>query len=118
MTMAGRSQWYFDLEHLYKTPSAEDGKLIQDELMERNKGVDFMFRVGITLGLYVFARCPVPRAARRLTHDLSLCVRSSLTPLYTAATYLHRFYMRHSLEDYNYHVRLVSPRLYDRTLPA
>lgn len=73
------SQWVFDLAHLFRTPSQEeDGWVIHTELQDRNKGVDFLFRVGMSLQL-------------------------SLTPLYTAATYLHRFYMRHSLEDYNWH---------------
>ncbi|EJD44037.1 cyclin-like protein [Auricularia subglabra TFB-10046 SS5] len=73
------SQWVFDLAHLFKTPSQEeDGWVVHTELQDRNKGVDFLFRVGLSLNL-------------------------SLTPLYTAATYLHRFYMRHSLEDYNWH---------------
>ncbi|KZV97674.1 cyclin-like protein [Exidia glandulosa HHB12029] len=72
------TSWIFELEHLRHTPSADQGSELKDELAERSKGVDFLFRVGINLNL-------------------------TLTPLYTAATYLHRFYMRYSLVDYDYH---------------
>ncbi|CAG7849454.1 Cyclin pch1 AltName: Full=Pombe cyclin C homolog 1 [Serendipita indica DSM 11827] len=67
------SQWQFSLEQLRKTPSMVP---LETEIARRVKGVDWLMRVGATLMM-------------------------GLGPCLTAATYLHRFYMRRMLEDYH-----------------
>ncbi|KZT26224.1 cyclin-like protein [Neolentinus lepideus HHB14362 ss-1] len=71
------SQWLFPLSALSATPSAEtSGISLENELYDRARGVEFLFRLGTSLAL--------PGSA-----------------MYTAATWFHRFYMRYSMEDYH-----------------
>ncbi|KAF8323189.1 cyclin-like protein [Clavulina sp. PMI_390] len=69
-------QWLFLPTHLNQTPGiTTDKKNLQNELKLRNLGVEFLFRVGLQLKLNV----PV---------------------LAAASIFLHRFYMRHSIDAY------------------
>ncbi|PVF99724.1 cyclin-like protein [Serendipita vermifera] len=67
------SQWLFSLDSLRRLPSDVP---LEVEMLRRQHGVDWLMRVGATLNL-----------------NLSSCL--------TAATFLHRFYMRRMLEDYH-----------------
>ncbi|KAL1989566.1 hypothetical protein VTN49DRAFT_6763 [Thermomyces lanuginosus] len=69
-----QSQWYFTDEELMRTPSQLDGMSMEAEFTGRSKGVNFITQVGIMLKL------------------------PQLT-LATAAVYLHRFFVRHSMVD-------------------
>lgn len=69
-----QSQWYFTDEELTRTPSQLDGMSMEAEFTGRSKGVNFITQVGIMLKF------------------------PQLT-LATAAVYLHRFFVRHSMVD-------------------
>ncbi|KAF9451053.1 cyclin-like protein [Macrolepiota fuliginosa MF-IS2] len=66
-------QWYFPLSALDSTPSDTPRSR---ELYDRARGVEFLFRLGSSLALPTSAMC-------------------------TAATWFHRFYMRHSMSDFH-----------------
>ncbi|CAL1704800.1 unnamed protein product [Somion occarium] len=71
------SQWLFPISALQVTPSRTTSEIpLEKELYDRARGVEFLFRLGVSLGL--------PSSA-----------------MYTAATWFHRFYMRYSMEDYH-----------------
>ncbi|KAH7916060.1 cyclin-like protein [Hygrophoropsis aurantiaca] len=71
------SQWLFDVSALQFTPSVTtSGYSLGKELYDRARGVEFLFRLGSSLGL--------PSSA-----------------MFTAATWFHRFFMRFSMEDYH-----------------
>ncbi|KAI9796246.1 MAG: hypothetical protein M1833_006415 [Piccolia ochrophora] len=72
--LAAESQWVFTLDDLQRTPSGLDGMPLDQERENRGKGVNFITQVGIMLKL------------------------PQLT-LATAAVFLHRFFMRHSMVD-------------------
>ena len=82
---AMHDQWLFTLEDFAQTPSVLDGMSMKQERDNRAKGVHFLTQVGIML--------KVPQ-----------------TTLSTAALFLHRFFMRHSMVDqpgqtsYHYYV--------------
>ncbi|KAF8582682.1 cyclin-like protein [Ramaria rubella] len=70
------SQWLFPLSALYNTPSSDSSSIsLEQELRERAKGVEFIYRVAAQLALTNAVFC-------------------------AAAQYFHRFYMRYSMEDY------------------
>lgn len=71
-----QSQWLFTPEELLRTPSLLDGMPVEQELANRQKGVNFITQVGIMLKL------------------------PQLT-LATASVYLHRFFMRHAMVQNN-----------------
>ncbi|KAF9227951.1 cyclin-like protein [Gyrodon lividus] len=71
------SQWIFTIHALQRTPSITTSTYtIAKELYDRARGVEFLFRLGSSLGL--------PSSA-----------------MFTAATWFHRFFMRFSMEDYH-----------------
>ena len=72
--MAAESQWLFTEEELSRAPSIMDGLSPEKERENRGKGVNFILQVGIMLKL--------PQIT-----------------LATASVFLHRFYMRHSMQD-------------------
>ena len=86
-------QWQFQLEALRHTPSAIS---IVEEMSRRQRGVDWLMRMGATLNMYTVQ----PKCLQTLS-DLLMLVPRGLGPCLTAATYFHRFYMRRMLEDYN-----------------
>jgi protein BUR2 len=71
-----QSQWLFTPEELLRTPSLLEGMPVEQELANRQKGVNFITQVGIMLKL------------------------PQLT-LATASVYLHRFFMRHAMVQNN-----------------
>ncbi|KAG9039209.1 hypothetical protein FRB95_011794 [Tulasnella sp. JGI-2019a] len=72
------TQWQFEPSHFQHTPSRDlDGLSAQKELQERNDGIHFMLRCGNAL---------------KLKSNVLSC----------AATYFHRFYMRHSIGPNGY----------------
>ncbi|TFK29914.1 cyclin-like protein [Coprinopsis marcescibilis] len=71
-TATATQQWLFPISALEATPSA---CTLEKEYYDRAKGVEFLFRLGLSLQLPTSALC-------------------------TAATWLHRFYMRYSLEEF------------------
>ncbi|KAI0361993.1 cyclin-like protein [Trametes cingulata] len=74
---AASSQWLFPVSALHNTPSRTTSNIpLEKELYDRSRGVEFLYRLGVSLGL--------PSSA-----------------MYTAATWFHRFYMRYSMEDYH-----------------
>ncbi len=68
------AQWLFSDEELLRTPSILDGMTPEKERDNRAKGVNFILQIGIMLKL--------PQIT-----------------LATASVFLHRFYMRNSMED-------------------
>ncbi|PCH38242.1 cyclin-like protein [Wolfiporia cocos MD-104 SS10] len=75
--MSSTSQWFFPTTALQRTPSRTTSAIsLEKELYDRARGVEFLFRLGVSLQLPMSAMC-------------------------TAATWFHRFYMRFSMEDYH-----------------
>lgn len=72
--MAAESQWLLSEEELLRTPSILDGLSPDKERENRSKGVNFILQVGIMLRL--------PQIT-----------------LATASVFLHRFYIRYSMQD-------------------
>ncbi|KAI0341687.1 cyclin-like protein [Trametopsis cervina] len=74
----GAAQWLFPVSALLEqSPSRTTSSIpVERELYDRARGVEFLFRLGVSLIL-------------------------PISSLYTAATWFHRFYMRYSLEDYH-----------------
>ncbi|KAK7693573.1 hypothetical protein QCA50_003142 [Cerrena zonata] len=71
------SQWLLPISALHATPSKTTSQIpLEKELYDRARGVEFLFRLGVSLALPSYA-------------------------MHTAATWFHRFYMRNSLEDYH-----------------
>ncbi|KAF8894590.1 cyclin-like protein [Infundibulicybe gibba] len=66
-------QWFFPVSALRETPST---CTLDKELYDRSRGVEFLFRLGSSLGL------PSPA-------------------MFTAATWFHRFYMRYSMDEFH-----------------
>ncbi|KAL6245036.1 hypothetical protein RBB50_007811 [Rhinocladiella similis] len=71
-----QSQWLFTSDELLLSPSIVEGMSVEQELANRQKGVNFITQVGIMLKL------------------------PQLT-LATASVYLHRFFMRHAMVQNN-----------------
>lgn len=93
------SQWIFSVPALSVTPSImTSGYTLDKELYDRARGVEFLFRLGSSLGLSAF-----PLTC--LLTSLILSLRRPSTAMFTAATWFHRFFMRYSLEDYHRQVR-------------
>ena len=76
--MVAETQWLFTEAELLRTPSILDGLPPEKERENRSKGVNFILQVGIMLKL--------PQIT-----------------LATASVFLHRFYMRHSMQTYHYY---------------
>lgn len=76
--MVAETQWLFTEAELLRTPSILDGLPPEKERENRSKGVNFILQVGIMLKL--------PQIT-----------------LATASVFLHRFYMRHSMQNYHYY---------------
>lgn len=76
--MVAETQWLFTEAELLRTPSILDGLTPEKERENRSKGVNFILQVGIMLKL--------PQIT-----------------LATASVFLHRFYMRHSMQNYHYY---------------
>ncbi|KAI0664903.1 cyclin-like protein [Cubamyces menziesii] len=77
LAATSNSQWIFPLSALHSTPSWCTSNIpLEKELYDRSRGVEFLYRLGVSLVL--------PSSA-----------------MYTAATWFHRFYMRYSMEDYH-----------------
>ena len=76
--MVAETQWLFTEAELLRTPSILDGLTPGKERENRSKGVNFILQVGIMLKL--------PQIT-----------------LATASVFLHRFYMRHSMQNYHYY---------------
>ena len=76
--MVAETQWLFTEAELLRTPSILDGVAPEKERENRSKGVNFILQVGIMLKL--------PQIT-----------------LATASVFLHRFYMRHSMQTYHYY---------------
>ena len=74
LLLLAESQWIFTEAELSRTPTVIDGVPEQKERENRAKGVNFILQVGIMLKL--------PQIT-----------------LSTASVFLHRFYMRHSMEN-------------------
>lgn len=74
LLLLAESQWIFTEAELSRTPTVLDGCSEQKERENRAKGVNFILQVGIMLKL--------PQIT-----------------LSTASVFLHRFYMRHSMEN-------------------
>ncbi|KAH9951324.1 cyclin-like protein [Amylocystis lapponica] len=76
-TPSSSTQWLFPVSALQHTPSRTTSEIsLEKELYDRARGVEFLFRLGSSLGLPISA-------------------------MYTAATWFHRFYMRYSMEDFH-----------------
>lgn len=76
--MVAETQWLFTEAELLRTPSILEGLPPEKERENRSKGVNFILQVGIMLKL--------PQIT-----------------LATASVFLHRFYMRHSMQVYHYY---------------
>lgn len=117
-TASSSSQWLFPPSALLATPSACP---LEKELYDRARGVEFLFRLGTSLGL---------SATLVASEPLILFIRTSFlhrpsSAMFTAATWFHRFYMRYAMEDYHRQVRtlplsrniVLYPITHCRTLP-
>lgn len=93
------SQWIFPVSALDNTPSVQSQHFTRDkELYDRSRAVELLFRLGSTLQLSVLVLSTAPP---RLIYGND---RPSAA-MFTAATWLHRFYMRFSMQDYHRQVR-------------
>lgn len=65
MAATGMSQWLFPVSAIVEaTPSRTTSSIsVEKELYDRARGVEFLFRLGVTLGLYVLSwtTCMTPR---------------------------------------------------------
>ena len=91
------SQWLFSLDALDSTPSICSR---EKELYDRGRGVEFLFRLGVSLAL------SVPQELLFLIYNKStetaeLSLSRPTSAMCTAATWFHRFYMRYSMEDFH-----------------
>lgn len=90
------SQWLFPVSALHVTPSRTTSQIsLEKELYDRARGVEFLFRLGVSLALSVTCHFMLTRI-----FILTFNCRPSYA-MHTAATWFHRFYMRNSLEDYH-----------------
>ena len=87
--MDSSDQWLFPLSALRDTPSEIT---LQEEMSRRQRGVDWLFRVGVSLGMSV--------SLDLWHHTCSPLTYRGLGPCLTAAAFFHRFYMRRMMEDY------------------
>jgi hypothetical protein len=94
-------QWFFPISALSCTPTAQERSL-HDEMYDRSRGIEFLYRLGTSIGLFV--RAAFHPALSRDTQPLSLL--SHPPGLFTAATWFHRFFMRYSMLDYHRQVSL------------
>ncbi|OBZ75735.1 Cyclin pch1 [Grifola frondosa] len=77
LSLTSSIQWLFPITALQYTPSRTTSDIsLEKELYDRSRGIEFLYRLAVSLGL--------PASA-----------------MYTAATWFHRFYMRYSMEDYH-----------------
>ena len=89
------SQWLFPISALSCTPTAQD-KSLHEEMYDRCRGIEFLYRLGTSIGL-----CVKLQGASPLCH-VNPCLSLSHAPgLFTAATWFHRFFMRFSMLDYH-----------------
>lgn len=51
----GSSQWIFPIAALEQTPTALERSL-EEEMYNRNRGIEFLFRLGTSIALYVVER--------------------------------------------------------------
>jgi hypothetical protein len=99
-----QSQWIFPISALQLTPSVVTSSYtVAKELYDRSRGVEFLFRLGSSLGL--LALCLLLPLDLLFTHVLS---RRPTSAMFTAATWFHRFFMRYSMEDYHRQVFFIS----------
>ena len=101
MTPSSSSQWIFPVSALSATPSImTSGYTLDRELYDRARGVEFLFRLGSSLGLSAEPTCLLISSL-----SLILSLKRPSTAMFTSATWFHRFFMRYSLEDYHRQVR-------------
>jgi len=90
------SQWLFPISALSCTPTAQERSL-HEEMYDRSRGIEFLYRLGTSIGLFVVPNLSHPRSV----HIQPLSLRSHSPGLFTAATWFHRFFMRYSMLDYH-----------------
>lgn len=63
MEATGKSQWLFSVSAVLDcTPSRTSSSIsVEKELYDRARGVEFLYRLGVTLGLYVYRATHQPR---------------------------------------------------------
>lgn len=98
------SQWVFPISALSCTPTAQERSL-HEEMYDRSRGIEFLYRLGTSIGLFVRSTLPTPVSVDMLNQPLSLSFSHS-PGLFTAATWFHRFFMRYSMLDYHRQVSL------------
>jgi cyclin K len=91
-----QSQWLFPISALSCTPTAQERSL-HEEMYDRSRGIEFLYRLGTSIGLFVAPSFHVPAQPWSLSHSPGL---------FTAATWFHRFFMRYSMIDYHRQVSL------------
>ncbi len=98
------SQWVFPISALSCTPTAQERSL-HEEMYDRSRGIEFLYRLGTSIGLFVRSTLPTPVSVRYAQPNP--CLSLSHSPgLFTAATWFHRFFMRYSMLDYHRQVSL------------
>ena len=97
MPESRRSQWLFQLSALRATPTSFS---TDKELYDRARGVEFLFRLGSSLALFVPVSLDIIKP---------LILFSPSSAMFTAATWFHRFYMRYSMEDFHRQVTNSDP---------
>lgn len=91
-------QWIFLPAHLNQTPAIlVDKESLHHELKRRNAGVEFLFRVGLQLKLYVQLLFNI--------QAFSFSTFRNVPVLATASIFFHRFYMRQSIDGHVIYVK-------------
>jgi hypothetical protein len=65
------SQWVFPISALSCTPTAQERSL-HEEMYDRSRGIEFLYRLGTSIGLFVRPTLPTPVSVDMLNQPLSL----------------------------------------------
>ena len=65
------SQWVFPISALSCTPTAQERSL-HEEMYDRSRGIEFLYRLGTSIGLFVRPTLPTPVSVHMLNQPLFL----------------------------------------------
>jgi hypothetical protein len=65
------SQWVFPISALSCTPTAQERSL-HEEMYDRSRGIEFLYRLGTSIGLFVQSTLTTPVSVDMLNQPLSL----------------------------------------------
>jgi hypothetical protein len=64
------SQWVFPISALSCTPTAQERSL-HEEMYDRSRGIEFLYRLGTSIGLFVWPTLPTPVSVHMLNQPFS-----------------------------------------------